>query len=224
MVFRANEDAQRLNEEVESYFLDRFRKDDSKTYESSRKKLRALMKDLGPAVSDYPSWHPLVAKHDIRYPVTKPGFDCGYEGLDHTRCFVNGFITAPYANGDEVIASVKKLPKYTEAFIRAEKLEFPLYIDGATAIVVFADWTKPLLKDGTIPLSLAIPLLLARELPCVSYAKFAESWEVMRPYFLGRPNGGRSSLFINQENGQKMKNVWNALIETGMFGPRRSAS
>lgn len=221
MVFRANEDAQRLNEEVESYFLDRFRKDDPKTYESSRKKLRTLMKDLGPAVSAYPSWHPLVSKHDIRYPVTWPGPDCGYEGLDHTRCFVNGFITAPYTNGDEIIRSVNKLRENSKAFIWAEKLEFPLYIDGATAIVVYADWPKPLLEDGTIPLSIAVPWLLERELACLSYAQFAESWETMRPFFLGRPNGSRSSLFINQENGQKMKNVWNALVETGMFGPRK---
>ena len=41
----------------------------------------------------------------------------------------------------------------------------------------------------------------------------------MRGYFLGKPNGSRSSLFVNQETGQKMKKIWEALINTGMFGP-----
>lgn len=41
----------------------------------------------------------------------------------------------------------------------------------------------------------------------------------MRPYILGSPHGRRSSLFVNQESGQAMKKVWEALIASGMFGP-----
>ena len=47
----------------------------------------------------------------------------------------------------------------------------------------------------------------------------AETWRTMSPYFLGRPHGGRSSLFVNQETGQAMKTVWTALINSGVFGP-----
>jgi hypothetical protein len=31
-------------------------------------------------------------------------------------------------------------------------------------------------------------------------------------------SGSRSSLFVNQETGQALKNLWTTLIETGMFG------
>ena len=70
-----------------------------------------------------------------------------------------------------------------------------------------------------IPLSIAMPLLLEKELPMWKWADVAETWETMRPYFLGNPHGARSSLFVSQETGQAMKKVWNALINTGMFGP-----
>ncbi|MGB5235252.1 MAG: hypothetical protein WBN85_08775, partial [Candidatus Macondimonas sp.] len=72
---------------------------------------------------------------------------------------------------------------------------------------------------GMIPLSIAMPLILEKEVPCWHWAEVAETWETMRPYFLGRPHGGRSSLFVSQETGQAIKKTWNALIFTGMFGP-----
>lgn len=40
----------------------------------------------------------------------------------------------------------------------------------------------------------------------------------MRPYFLGTPNGSRSSLFVTQETGQVLKTLWNTIINTGMYG------
>jgi len=73
--------------------------------------------------------------------------------------------------------------------------------------------------DGTIPLSIAMPLILEKEIPAWQWAAVAETWESMRPYFLGRPHGSRSSLFISQETGQGIKQIWNSLINTGMFGP-----
>ncbi len=50
---------------------------------------------------------------------------------------------------------------------------------------------------------------------------FGETRETMCPYILGTPSGNRSSLFVNQETGQSLKKIYNALIDTGMFGPIR---
>ena len=94
-----------------------------------------------------------------------------------------------------------------------------LYNPNATPVLVRCNWNNSLDEDGMIPLSIAMPLLLEKEVPCWQWAQVAETWETMRPYFLGRPHGSRSSLFVNQETGQAMKRVWNALIGTGMFGP-----
>ena len=70
--------------------------------------------------------------------------------------------------------------------------------------------------------SWAVPLILEHELPCWRCGRLAEVWETMRPHFLGCPHGSRSSLFVHQETGQVIRNIWNALIHTGMFGPIRT--
>ncbi|CAD5366701.1 hypothetical protein RA210_U10457 [Rubrivivax sp. A210] len=77
--------------------------------------------------------------------------------------------------------------------------------------------------DKLIPLSIAMPLLLVKKVPSWEWSQVAETWESMRPYFLGSrpgsPRGARSSLFVNQETGQAIEKVWEAPIYAGMFGP-----
>ncbi len=70
-----------------------------------------------------------------------------------------------------------------------------------------------------IPLRIALPLLLEKEFPMWLWADVAETWETMRPDFLGEPCGARSSLFVNQETGQAIKKIWESLIYTSMYGP-----
>jgi len=60
--------------------------------------------------------------------------------------------------------------------------------------------------------------MLQKEVPCWEWATLGETWETMRPYFLGSPHGSRSSLFVNQETALTMKKIWHLLINTGMFG------
>lgn len=219
MAFRADEAARQGYEDVEAYLIPRARDLDELQRSRSKEVLRGLVDTLGPVVDSYPSWHPLVSHHDSRMPVTTPSIQCGYHGLDHTRFFANGFITCPYGDGEEVIQSIQKLPYHPAAEITAEKLAVKLYNPNATPILVKCKWRKSLESDGTIPQTTAISLLLAKEVPCWEWAEVAETWESMRPYFMGRPHGSRSSLFVNQETGQAIKKVWNTLIFTGIFGP-----
>lgn len=219
MAFRADEAARLGFEDVLSYLVPRPRDVDESERARSKDALVAILNECGPVVDGYPSWHPLVSNHDDRHPRTVPGELCGYKGLDHTRYFANGFITCPYGDGQEVIASVAALPYHCAARITAEVLDVTLYNSDATPILVKCQWNKPLQADGMIPLSTAMPLLLMKEVPCWEWAQVAETWESMRPYFLGRPHGSRSSLFVSQETGQAMKKVWDILIHSGMFGP-----
>lgn len=218
MAFRADEAARIGYEQVEAYLVARPRDADEVQRARSKEAIRDIVDQLGPVVDAYPSWHPLVRNHDIRYPATTPGEECGYKGLDHTKFFVNGFITCPYGDGQAVLDSVNMLPSHPLATITAERLDVQLYSSEATPILVKCDWKKHLDRDGTIPLYMAMPLILEREIPCWEWSQVAETWESMRPYFLGRPHGSRSSLFLSQETGQAIKKVWNALICTGMFG------
>lgn len=219
MAFRADEAARIGYEDVEDYLVPRARDLDEEQRKRSKEALLDIAEELGPVVTAYPSWHPLVCHHDSRDPVTTPGTNCGYKGLDHTRYFAHGFITCPYGDGQEVLDSVDALPAHPVATITARKLDVSLYSPTATPILIKCEWQQPLDMNGMIPLSVAMPLLLEKEIPCWQWSQVAETWETMRPYFLGKPHGSRSSLFLSQETGQAMKKIWNDLINTGMFGP-----
>lgn len=216
MAFRADESASSGLESVKNYFTRNLEAGDR---ERSKQVLSEITDKYGPVIEAYPSWHPLVAHHDDRCPATTPGDRCGYKGLDHTRYFANAFIACPYGDGQSILDSVAALPPCPGATISAERLDVKLYHSDATPVLVSCNWGKPISDDGMIPASIAIPLMLQKEVPRWEWAALGESWETMRPYFLGSPHGSRSSLFVNQETGITMKKVWNLLINTGMFGP-----
>lgn len=221
MAFRADESAQDGYAEAEAFLVGRLRGVDETQRRRSKDALLDIVDSLGPAITGYPTWHPLVVNHDAQHPTRTPSDRCGYRGLDHTRYFVNGFITCPYGDGQEVIDSVNSLPRHHAALITAERVDVQFYSSEATPILVKCEWdgerAQP--QNGLIPLSIAMPLLLEKEVPCAQWSQLAETWESMRDYFLGSPRGSRSSLFVSQETGQAMKKVWEALIYTGMFGP-----
>ena len=216
MAFRADESASSGFESVKNYLIPRGI--DARERERSENKLFDIVEKYGPVVEGYPSWHPLVTHHDDQCPATAPSDRSGYQGLDHTRYFVNAFITCPYGDGQEILDSVEALPNSSFATITAERLDVQLYQPDATPILVRCDWKKTISSNGMIPASIAIPLMLQKEVPCWEWATYGETWETMRSYFLGSPLGSRSSLFVNQETGLTMKKVWNMLINTGMFG------
>tara|TARA_B100001989_G_scaffold247983_1_gene220941 strand:+ start:4963 stop:5628 length:666 start_codon:yes stop_codon:yes gene_type:complete len=220
MAFRADESAQRGFEAVKNYLVPR--DIEASERERSEKKLLEIVSEYGPVVDSYPSWHPLVTHHDDHHPLTVPREECGYKGLDHTRYFLNAFITCPYDDGQKVIDSVEALPFSSIATITAERLDVQLYNSNATPILVCCDWQNLVNHNEMIPASLAVPLMLQKEVPCWEWSQCGEDWETMRSYFLGSPHGSRSSLFVSQETGLAMKKIWNLLLSTEMFGPMRS--
>lgn len=218
MAFRADEAAKNGYERALRYLVPR--EISNKEKQRSQFEVEDLVLKCGPVVDAYPSWHPLVSSNNEEFcPVTTPHAKCGYHGLDHTIYFVNGFITCPYGDGQEIIDSVENLPFNSIATITAERLNVQLYHPKATPILVECIWQKPTDLNKMIPKSVAVPLMLEQELPCWRSSEVAETWKTMRSYFLGSPHGSRSSLFVNQETGQVLKNIWNALIYSGMFGP-----
>ena len=219
MAFRADEAAKAGFEEAAKYLVPRPRDADEAQRAKSREALFDIVSELGPVVDRYPTWHPLVRNHDSRKPSSVPGPACGYIGLDHTIFYVNGFITCPYGDGQEVIESVEALPRHHAAYVTAEKLDLSFYNPSTTSILIRCNWERSLETDKTIPLSIAAPLMLEKEIPCWVWSEVAETWESMRPYFLGAPHGARSSLFVSQETGQYLKKIWENIIYSGMFGP-----
>jgi hypothetical protein len=224
MAFRAHEEIEKGYERALSYLIPK--EGDSEQRARAKRIVEDLVDELGPVIESYPSWHPLVSgksvrefniDHHIDYN-TVPGEDCGYSGLDHTIYFAHGFVTCPYHDGQSVLDSVENLKSNPSVIITAERLDVPLYHVTANPIVVKCDWVKPFNLFDMIPKSLVAPLLLEQEMKNWRSAQCAETWESMRPYFLGRPHGSRSSLFVTQETGQVIKSLWNSVINTGMFG------
>lgn len=216
MAFRADESVETGYNEMEAYFT---RHIDPNERVRSKDFLRSIADEIGPVVAAYPTWHPLLAGNkNKRLPATTPSDRCGYKGLDHTRYFAHGFITCPYGDGQDIIDSVEQI-RHADAYFTAERVDVKLYTADATPVLIRCRWKHDLEVGGMVPLEIAMPLILEEELPHWRSAEVAETWETMRPYFLGQPHGGRSSLFVSQETGQAIKKVWNALIYTGMFGP-----
>lgn len=219
MAFRADEEKQRGYERALDYLVP---KDGStELREKAKNEILSILDKYGPVIESYPSWHPIVSNHDNRIPETSPSRECGYEGLDHTILLAHGFITCPYHGSDELIESVYKLPYNSAATITAERTNYPFYHSTTESVLVVCEWADFSHSDCMIPKSIAIPLMLEKEIPNWRWSEIGETWESMRPYFLGRPYGSRSSLFVSQETGQAMKTIWNAIINTGMYGPIR---
>lgn len=222
MAFRAYEEETEGREKAVKYLITRHLAATDRA--RSQQALHDIIDKYGPVIDYYPNWHPLVSsftteRNAAGYPRTRPDEETGFEGLDHTIYLRNGFITCPYGGAERVMKSVERLNEHPIATISAEALDVSLYMPNATPVLVKCDWHRPMASDGTIPKSIAVPLMLEMEVPCWRWAKVAETWETMRHYILGEPRGSRSSLFVNQETGQALKTVYNTLIYTGMFGP-----
>lgn len=242
MSFRAEEEAKKGLESAKHYLLSNLKGEERKKGEYY---IDGLVNILGNVVEYYPIWHPLlnlIKKADSPYIMD-------IEGLYHNIYFVNGMITCPYGDGKTVLESVSKLRKElirkgSRFLVNAHEIDIKFYNEKTTSILIFIEYRDGketcktvypddnlldidpnfpyesyLLDDGTMPLKIALPLLLEHELKGCEDYEVAESWKTMHSYFLGYPHGARSSLFINQENGQKIKNVWNSLINSGVFGP-----
>lgn len=217
MAFRADEAAEQGWNSLKRYYLSR--NISPKDRDVGEDFLQELMVSIGPVVSRYPTWHPLVPTSNRRAMLGIPSKDNGYIGLDHTVYFVHGFITCPYTNGDEVLKSVNELPRSSDAYVTAEKLDIQLYNEGTTAVLVRCEWEESLDCDNMIPSRIAVPLMMEHELQFRHAAQVAERWENMRPYLLGEPHGARSSLFVNQETAMAIKKSYLSMVESGMFGP-----
>jgi hypothetical protein len=217
MAFRTSESSKSLLQEAQQYLIGR--DFPQQLRQQAIGDLDELVVKYGPVVSGYPTWHPLMAACNTeREPWTHPNQNRAYKGLDHVVLFRDAFLVCPYNGADRIIKSVEEMrdPKH---FVNAEELDIKLYHPQATPVLVYHEWEKPLNNDGTIPKSLAVPLMLEFELPHWRSSEVGETWETMRSYLLGTPRGQSSSLFINKETGTVMKNLWNSLIYTGMFGP-----
>lgn len=221
MAFRADEAAEENFDRAKRVMIPRSMVGQERQDLTDR--LRGLVTRLGPVVQGYPSWHPLVPQTNRRSPLMTPCDRNGWDGLDHTVFFVNGFLTCPYdgAKGVErVAASVAairtKLPDCVG--LDHEILDDPFYGEGTTPILVFCEWDVPLDDGFMIPKSRAVPLMLEAEVPCWRWAQVSETWDTMQTYLLGSPHGARSSLFVNQDTGLALKKIYEMMTASGMFG------
>ncbi len=224
MAFRAYDEIEKGNESALRYLIPS--DGNSELRKKAKAKVLEILDEYGPVIDRYPIWHPILGKKIIRQNEAFPSVQDKhiYDGLNHTILFSHGFITCPHTASEKhtkVINSVASITQDSSLVkIVAEEIDIPLYRKGTTPILVKCEWkSADSLEDGLIRKKIAIALMLESQIPCWRFSEVAETWETMRGYLLGEPNGARSSLFVNQETGQAMKNTWNAIIKTGIFGP-----
>ncbi|WP_032696835.1 hypothetical protein [Raoultella planticola] len=223
MAFRAEEAAAANFENAYRYLV--LQGSNHETRLKVRAKLEEIVEECGPVVDGYPAWHPFLLERDkANWAPTVPKNTPSFKYLDHTVYFRNAILTCPYDHGvDEFIAGIKRL-KHRDAYISIEKIDdIALYHENAVPLLIKCHWhiSDDMEEDGTIPAKAAIGLMLESEVPNWRHAVYCESWEDMRGQLMGYPHGARSSLFVNQQTGQKMKSFWNQLIKTGILGKDR---
>jgi hypothetical protein len=189
---------------------------------AGREVVQALIEELGNAVDSYPDWHPILTAppRKSEHHVSSLQQLETYDGLDHTRQFVRGFVTCPYS--DAVARRVVKTVNQIEG-LDARQLDSPLYADNAFPVVVSA-WRVTLEADGTIRSRDALAWFVQQAAGEALGAEVAETWWNIRGYILGRPHGSRSSLFVNQHTGGHMRKILEAMNASGMFGPIKESS
>jgi hypothetical protein len=181
-------------------------------------KLDDVIERYGPVVDGYPTWHPFV--WGVKNPLQRPDAEHGYEDLDHVVHLKDAFISCPYSDGTKLVRAINKMDPGPSATLEAETLDFALYNESVTPVLVTCKWSEAYrLGDRTTPQRIAIGRMLESELKFWQRAEVAETWETMRPYFLGTPHGSRSSLFVSETTGSAMKRVWQAIIGAGVYGP-----
>ena len=147
-----------------------------------------------------------------------PSDRCGYDGLDHTVFSAHTFVCRPYGDGTRIIESVEKM-SHACADITSEALDAPFYGDGSTAILVRCDRRATFSPRHMVPKRLAVPPMIEQDAQTWHRAQVGERWDTMRPCFLGKPHGSRSSLFVTQDTALAMKRAYMAMVESGMFKP-----
>lgn len=219
MAFRAEEAAQSGFERAYKYLIPEGSNSSQRL--QVRELLQKVVMECGPVVDGYPSWHPFMKESDpFQWSPSTPHNLESFKGLDHTVYFQNGILTCPYSHGIKELFNRVESFEHEDASIIIKQLQgITLYHESAVPILIkcvwHGDWKE---YDGTFNLRTAMGLMLEREIPNWRNAKFNESWEGMTSQIIGEPHGARSSLFVNQVTGQQLKNVWNQIIKSGLFG------
>lgn len=213
--------------------------------EAVTNKSRAKSKDLpflGPVIDYYPTWHPFVRE----FSNSRGVFDI--RG-DHQLSFANGMIFCPYTEDEvkDIEQSVADLKaKYQRSLdeerksvlhsdnkrndfylLQVERLDVTLYHERTIPVAVWIEWpvTTP---HGQIPVNVALNRLLREQLEAglaLDESSCAETWKTMATYFLGEPfatnrkGQPEESIFLDKETTSAIRNVWESLIDSGVFGP-----
>lgn len=192
---------------------------------TARQKVRAELESIvskhGPVVEGYPAWHPFMVESDSsQFSTGVPEKKGSFAGLDHTIYFQNAILTCPYGHAEVGLIKQIKALSHRDVDFDICKLEgVTLYNENATPLLITCSWNMECMEfDNTFSMKTVLGLLLEREIPNWRNSQYSESWEAMREQVLGYPHGARSSLFVNQTTGQQVKNVWNQIIKSGLFG------
>lgn len=206
---------------------------DEKQRKKSIAKLKKIESECGPVIDSYPMWHPfLITSFVSDYEFNN--LNRLFGRLDHTIYFVNGILTAPYHPDFESfnrnveclneILRKRFYKGYCPVRISVEELNEQFWSPSAKPILIKCNWSSEYDEDLDIRQKYingknAIALLLKSVCDAIAFFndhKF-EHWENMRSEILGQPNGNFSSMFVSEETGISMKEIWDILTKEHNF-------
>ena len=211
----------------------------------SREFVLRLIEMYGDVVDGYPAWHPLMGGEALKSTnvitdgnqPTVPCEENGYDGLEHTVCFRNAFVSCPYrasGNAKRTIKSVENLQETDIATITAERLHAPFFstrgkpieenlMKAVEPVIVVCNWTKSYYPPSSkrIPKRTALGLMVRNQDSKWENAQSGEPWSRMKKYMLGAPHGDVSSLFVDMHTGRAIKKLFNTMNDAGLFGEVR---
>lgn len=187
---------------------------------AGRKRLMALVGELGWSVECYPCWHPILTlphrdPAKAAWSCTINTYSGTYAGADHVAMFARGFVSCTYKKqqAEDLVESVQSVPG-----LSARHLGGPLYTDNSFVVVVVADDVE-LQDDGTICERDALIGATKAIARIAETSNHAEEWDMVKGDFLGSPHGDVESLLINAATGQKVKSLVEMVNDIGVFGP-----
>jgi len=217
--FRANEQAASGRDKAIHSFTTRLKEPHER--KAAATYIDHLIEEFGPVVQGYPCWHPFtfMPRENGRGILDPHSDPQGFKGLDHTIYFRHAFLTAPYHGAAVVTESAWNRG---DQYIDAEEIEDVLLYNYGTTPVLVSCRDIPTETDGTISKRFALGSMLTTELQAWQNAQHGETWESMHRHILGTPCGSQSSLFVNQDTGKALRDVFDLLNHHELFGPVHS--
>ncbi|MEE3071497.1 MAG: hypothetical protein VX378_10385 [Pseudomonadota bacterium] len=223
MVIQLKTQEDNVFQRAESILIDETFTNEEK--EAAKSCLSDLITEVGPPITAYPFWHPLVWRPSISDYPTLPSERNGFRHFENVIYFSQGFLILDYSRDPEIETQIDKIHSLVEKSLQgrhftlvAEPIDTVLRRHGVKPLLVKCEYGFELEEGEKFPSSAAMRFMLTGLLEVSRVSDRSEPWDVFRQFVLGCPNLTASSPFVTRETGELLKKVYHVLLQSGAIG------